>query len=58
MKKVINFTLYVLYTPIYLLSWLLHEVARVLLAISYFGLLDFRRGKDIIKHLFKNIWEK
>ena len=58
MKKAINIVLSILYVPIYFLSWTLHKIARVLLAISYFGLLDFRRAKDIVKYLFKNIWDK
>ena len=42
-----------LYYPIYLLSWVLHEIARFILAISCFGMLDKRMGVDIIKSLFK-----
>lgn len=56
MKKVIKFlwhALGVIYAPIYLVFWLLHKVVRFALAICYFGLLDGRKGIDIIKYLFK-----
>lgn len=55
MKKVLKFLwgcVGVLYFPIYLSAWILHKVARLMLAIAYFGLLNKRVGKDIIKHLF------
>ena len=57
MKKIAKFIwicLGVLYAPVYIASWLLHKVARLALAISYFGMLEKTIGKDIIKHLF--IW--
>ena len=56
MKKVLKFLwrcVGVLYFPIYLLAWVLHEIARLTLAIAYFGLLNKQAGKDIIKSLFK-----
>lgn len=56
MKKVLKFLwryVGVLYFPIYLLAWILHEIARLVLAIAYFGLLNKRTGKDIIKSVFK-----
>lgn len=40
------------YFPVYVLSWLLHKFARLLLAISYFGMLQSRIAKDIINNLF------
>lgn len=55
MKKVIKFLwqcLGVLYAPVYVVSWLLHKVARLMLAISYFGMLEKTVGKDIINNLF------
>lgn len=57
MKKIIKYIwicLGVLYTPAYIVFCLLHKIARLLLAISYFGMLEKTMGKDIIKHLF--IW--
>lgn len=56
MKKIIKVIwqiLGILYIPIYVLSWALHKVARLMLAISYFGLLNKQAGKDIISNLFK-----
>jgi hypothetical protein len=51
--KIIWRALGVVYYPVYALAWLLHKFARLLLAISYFGLLNGQAGKDIISHLFK-----
>ena len=42
----------ILYSPLYLFAWLLRIVSRFLLALSYFGMLEGRKGKDIIKTLF------
>lgn len=57
MKKVLKFLWRrvggILYFPIYLLAWVLHKIARLMLAIAYFGLLSKQAGKDIIKSLFK-----
>lgn len=56
MKKVLKLLwrcVGVLYFPIYLLTWVLHKIARLVLAIAYFGLLNKQAGKDIIKSLFK-----
>ena len=50
--KVVWKVLEVIYFPIYVAFWLLHKIARFLLAISYFGMLEGRMGKDIIHHLF------
>lgn len=44
----------ILYFPIYLLAWVLHKIARFLLAVSYFGMMQKQYGKDILKSLF--IW--
>ena len=60
MKKVFNKIakitwqiLGVIYFPAYVAFWLLHKIARLTLAITYFGLLNKQAGKDIIKSLFK-----
>ena len=50
--KVIWQILEVIYFPAYIAFWLLHKIARLVLAISYFGMLEKIIGKDIIKHLF------
>ena len=47
-----------LYFPLYLFAWLLRIVSRFFLALSYFGMLDGRKGKDIIKTLFSTYVEK
>lgn len=55
MKKTIKFiwhALGVIYAPVYVAFWLLHKVARLLLAISYFGMLEKQVGKDIVLNLF------
>ena len=41
-----------LYFPLYLFAWLLRIVSRFFLALSYFGMLEGRKGKDVIKTLF------
>lgn len=43
----------ILYAPIFILAWLLKPIARLLLAISYFGLLDGKIGKAVFKSMFK-----
>lgn len=55
MKKMIKFlwvTLRVIYFPFYLAFWLLHKIARVLLAIAYYGMFETRMANDILKYLF------
>ena len=50
--KVIWGILGIIYFPVYIVSWLLHKIARLILAISYFGMLEKQVGKDIISNLF------
>lgn len=55
MKKVVKFIwllLGVLYFPVYLAFWLFHKIARLLLAISYFGMFEKQVGKDILLNIF------
>lgn len=55
MKKVLKFiwkAIGFIYFPIYIAFWLLHKIARIFLAISYFGMLEKQMGKDIISNLF------
>lgn len=55
MKKIAKFLWRcagVIYAPVYVAFWLLHKVARLLLAISYFGMLEKQMSRDIIKYLF------
>lgn len=54
MKKVLKFiwkAIGFIYFPIYIAFWLLHKIARIFLAISYFGMLEKQMGKDIIFNL-------
>ena len=44
----------ILWSPIFIAAWLLRIVARFLLAISYFGMLNGKMGKDVFKSLF--VW--
>lgn len=53
-KKVLWFVASIIYFPIYVFAWLLHKVARILLAVSYFGLIQKKQGMDILKNLFKH----
>ena len=41
------------YLPVFMASWLLHIIARFLLAVSYFGLLNGKKGKDVFNSLFR-----
>lgn len=43
----------ILYFPVFLASWLLNVVSRALLAFSYYGMLDYLRGKNVFKSLFQ-----
>lgn len=45
----------VIYSPIYIAAWLLRLVARFLLSISYFGLLQGKMGRQVFKSLFSFI---
>lgn len=45
----------VIYSPIYIAAWLLRLVARFLLSISYFGLLQGKMGCQVFKSLFSFI---
>lgn len=41
------------YAPVFITAWLLHIIARLLLSIAYFGLLNSQRGADVFKSLFR-----
>jgi|WetSurMetagenome_2_1015567.scaffolds.fasta_scaffold12292_6 hypothetical protein len=40
-----------IYFPLYLVCWLLHKVARILLGITYIGMFQGKIGIDVLKHL-------
>lgn len=42
----------VIYFPVYFTAYVLHKAARLLLALSYFLMFDFRMGWDVVKGLF------
>lgn len=55
MKKALKFLWNILgwfYFPIFVFAWLLHKVARLILAISYYGMLERRIGNGVLKTLF------
>ena len=41
------------YAPVFIAAWVLHIVARLLLSIAYFGMLNSQRGRDVFKSLFR-----
>lgn len=43
----------IIYSPVFIAAWLLRIVARFLLSISYFGMLQGKIGKEVFKSLFK-----
>lgn len=42
-----------IYLPVFIAAWLLHIVARLLLSISYFGMLNASMGYDVFKSIFR-----
>lgn len=42
-----------IYSPIFITAWVLHIVFRIGLCISYLGLLNGQRAKDVFKSLFR-----
>lgn len=52
MKKFLWRLVGIIYMPIFLAFFLLHKIARILLAIAYFGMLERRMAVDILKHIF------
>ncbi len=41
------------YSPVFIAAWLLHIIARFLLSISYFGMLNGKMGRDVFKSIFR-----
>lgn len=56
LKKSINIALGVMYFPVAVLSYMLHLIARLLLSLSYFGMLETKMGKDVWKILFSRYY--
>lgn len=47
-----------IYLPVYISAWLLRIVARILLAIAYFGTLNGRMGVAVLKSIFSFNYER
>lgn len=47
-----------MYLPVYISAWLLRIVARILLAIAYFGTLNGRMGVAVLKSIFSFDYER
>lgn len=57
--KLIIWTLIgLIYLPVYISAWLLRIVARILLAIAYFGTLNGRMGVAVLKSIFSFGYER
>lgn len=57
--KLIVWTLVgLIYLPVYISAWLLRIVARILLAIAYFGTLNGRMGIAVLKSIFSFDYER
>lgn len=57
--KLIIWTLIgLIYLPVYISAWLLRIVARILLAIAYFGALNGRMGVAVLKSIFSFDYER
>ena len=57
--KLIIWTLIgLIYPPVYISAWLLRIVARILLAIAYFGTLNGRMGIAVLKSIFSFDYER
>lgn len=57
--KLIIWTLIgLIYLPVYISAWLLRIIARILLAIAYFGTLNGRMGVAVLKSIFSFDYER
>lgn len=57
--KLIIWTLIgLIYLPVYISAWLLRIVARILLAIAYFGTLNGKMGVAVLKSIFSFDYER
>ncbi len=57
-KLVIWTLIGLIYLPVYISAWLLRIVARILLAIAYFGTLNGRMGVAVLKSIFSFDYER
>ena len=57
-KLIIWASIGLIYLPVYISAWLLRIVARILLAIAYFGTLNGRMGVAVLKSIFSFDYER
>ena len=57
-KLIICTLIGLIYLPVYISAWLLRIVARILLAIAYFGTLNGRMGVAVLKSIFSFDYER
>ena len=50
----VSIALGLMYCPFFVLFFIILKIARLVLAICYFGLLDPQKGKDILKSIFRD----
>lgn len=55
MNKIVGIVLAICYWPAYCVFFLLQVIARLLLSIAYFGLLDGRKACFVFKSIFKKV---
>lgn len=52
MKKILYYLLLILYLPFFIVFFILLKLARLVLAVAYAGMFDFRKAGDIVKNIF------
>lgn len=57
-KLVIWSLIGLIYLPVYVCAWLLRVIARLLLAIAYYGTLNGKMGNAVLKSIFSFDYER
>lgn len=57
-KMIIWALIGLIYLPVYISAWLLRIVARILLAIAYYGTLNGKMGTAVFKSIFSFDYER
>lgn len=52
-KKGIFFLIGLIFAIVYLISYILNVIARILLGLSYYGVGAYYKGNNIFKYMFK-----
>lgn len=52
MKNIFYYLLLILYSPFFIVFFVLLKLARLILAIAYAGMFDFGKARDILKNMF------